>query len=424
MGKDLNGKKLGNGITQRKDGRYCMRQIYKGEKIERYNPSLKDLKKQVAEDKARIDANADREKNYTLEEWFNEWFDLYKVPAISENSVAPMKNKVKNTFLRLIGNDPLSDLRSKDVQQALKDLLEENKYAKGSISEALNRLKECLASAVNNKIIDINPAFDIVVPYAEERVADRRWLTLPEIPKFLEAAKGGWWYEMIYVMIYTGLRVGEVGGLKVSDIHWSKNGKRGYIEVNQSLTARYEKGVKTLKFGTLKTFNSHRRIPFLKDVEACLRVQIDKVNALKQSLGPRYRGTGEFADSVFVTNMGSPCTRYNAQRALNALVKTINIEESLQAAREGREPILMGHLYPHALRHTFASLCYKAQIDPKVTQSLMGHANYSTTIDIYTHFSETEMELDLTKFDQFDIMENTEVDTLQEDISTSINSVS
>ena len=52
----------------------------------------------------------------------------------------------------------------------------------------------------------------------------------------------------------------------------------------------------------------------------------------------------------------------------------------------------------HALRHTFCSRCFEKGITPKVVQQLMGHAHYSTTIDIYTHISEEMMGNELEKF--------------------------
>ena len=54
--------------------------------------------------------------------------------------------------------------------------------------------------------------------------------------------------------------------------------------------------------------------------------------------------------------------------------------------------------HPHALRHTFCSRCFEKGITPKVVQQLMGHAHYSTTIDIYTHISEEMMGNELEKF--------------------------
>ena len=60
--------------------------------------------------------------------------------------------------------------------------------------------------------------------------------------------------------------------------------------------------------------------------------------------------------------------------------------------------IQMPKVTPHALRHTFCSRCFEKGITPKVVQQLMGHAHYSTTIDIYTHISEEMMGNELEKF--------------------------
>lgn len=417
MGKDLNGKEIGKGLCQRKDGRYYARVTYYGSRIELYGTNYQELKRMISDAKQVIDAGVKRYKRYTVEEWFEEWFTLYKVPTIKPQSVLPMKRQVKNTFMVYIGKKKLNELRSIDIQKAVNALLEENRIAKSSIAEALNRLRDCFASAVNNQFMAVNPAFDISVPFSEQRIKNFRWLSVKEIPIFLNAAKDSWWYEMLYVMIYTGLRIGEVGGLRVSDIHWSKNGKQGYIEVKHSLVAQYDNGVKTLRLGKLKTANSDRKIPFMRDVESCLQKQCKKVEDLKKSLGDRYRATGEFQDCVFVSSMGSPCARYNAEHTINNLVKQINIAESFQAAQESREPILMERVFPHALRHTFASLCYKAKLDPKTTQSLMGHANYSTTIDIYTHFSQEDVEYDLEKFNQLDIPDNFSEQTAHDQVN-------
>ena len=411
MGKDLKGKELGKCIGQRKDGRYVYRQTYKGSHILLYGYNYQELKRQAADVRAEIDANEEIQFRYTVDEWFEAWFTTFKVPTIRQQSVAPMKRKVTSTYMPYIGKIKLLDLKSIDIQKATNALLEEGKYANGSIAEALNRLRECFASAVNNRYMSVNPAFELIVPMAEKDEKIARFLSAEEIPVVLDAARDSWWYELVYVMIFTGLRVGEIGGLKTSDIHWSQNGKNGYIEVNQSLRTDYENGVKTEKFGKLKTFNSHRRVPFLRDVETKLKNAIRKRDDLKKTLGDRYRGRGEFADLIFVTSMGSPCTRYVAEHTLKRLVTQMNDAEAKLAVRENREPHYTENIYPHALRHTFASLCYRARLDPKVTQSLLGHANYSTTIDIYTHLSNKDTELDLSKFNEMNLSDSTDENT-------------
>lgn len=395
MGKDLKGKDIGKGYSQRKDGYYIARIQSDGQVvISKMDTNLARLKKTVKEAMEEYESGAGR-SNMTVAEWFYEWFDTYKVPLIKQQSINPMKRKVSATFLPYIGEMRLRDVRSIDLQRALNDLLTDGRYARSSIAEALGRLRDCFASAVNNRMMATNPAFDLVVPFNEEHDTERRWLTMHEIEIFLNAAKGNWWEEMFYVAIYTGLRVGEIGGLRWEDIDW----KNKCIHVRQSLVSSYSNGVKTLKVSTLKTKNSYRKIPFMKDVEAMLRRQREKVEDAKRRIGTRWRNDESvYGDLVFVSSMGSPMMRYNAQRAINVVVQNINLEEAYQARDEHREPHVFAHVYPHALRHTFASLCYAAKMQPKTVQMLMGHANYSTTIDIYTHIGEDFKQEDIDKF--------------------------
>ena len=73
-------------------------------------------------------------------------------------------------------------------------------------------------------------------------------------------------------------------------------------------------------------------------------------------------------------------------------------QEAIEAVKENREPIEFKDLYPHAIRHTFCSRCFEKGMDAKVVQMLMGHQHYSTTIDIYTHVTETKFEEEIAKF--------------------------
>ncbi len=395
MGKDLKGKDIGRGYSQRKDGYYIARIQSNGQVVIcELDTNLTRLRKKVKEKMEKYEINSGK-SNMTVAEWFDEWFDTYKVPLVKPQSINPMKRKVRATFLPYIGELKLKEIRSIDLQRAINGLLDEDKYARSSIAEALGRLRDCFASAVNNRMMATNPAFDLIVPFNEEHDKERRWLTLHEIEIFLNAVKGDWWEEMLYVAIYTGLRVGELGGLHWEDIDW----RNKCIHVRQSLISSYSNGVKTLKISTLKTKNSYRKIPFMKDVETMLRRQKKKVEDSKKHMGIRWRNDESiYGDLVFVSSMGSPMMRYNAQKAINAVVHNINFEEAYKAKAEHREPQIFEHVYPHALRHTFASLCYAAGMQPKTVQTLMGHANYSTTIDIYTHIGEEFKKEEIDKF--------------------------
>jgi len=128
------------------------------------------------------------------------------------------------------------------------------------------------------------------------------------------------------------------------------------------------------------------------------RAQQKKVKDLKRTLGSRWRAEKGYEDLVFVTTMGSPVLRYHAEKEIKKLVKEINMQEAFEAVKEQREPVVFKNMYPHAIRHTFCSRCFEADMQPKVVQNIMGHQHYSTTIDIYTHISEAKYEEEIDKF--------------------------
>lgn len=400
MGKDLKGKELGKGIAQRKDGLYyARRKCADGTKICIYGKNYQKLKKELEEAAEKHNQKTAIVCNYTVAEWFREWFKVYKAPTVKPSSVNPMLRNVENTFLKKIGFIKLDCLRSIDVQSALNELMEEGKYARKSIAEALSRLEDCFDSAVNNRLIPTNPGHGLKLPYDSDReqYSERRFLAPDEIETFLTVTKDNWFYELYYIMIFMGLRIGEVGGLKWSDVDFKKNS----ITLNLAMHCEYDNGVKKMYLGTLKSSKAYRTIPMSNGVREALLNQQKKTLELKKRLGNRFKCIGEFDNLVFMTSLGSPVVRYSVENALNRVTNEINIQESFHAAREGREPVVFEKLYPHALRHTYASLCYQAGVDVKTLQNLMGHSHLSTTMDIYTHLSEEYVKQDISKLNDF-----------------------
>ena len=108
--------------------------------------------------------------------------------------------------------------------------------------------------------------------------------------------------------------------------------------------------------------------------------QKEQVDLLKRELKDRYLGKREFEDLVLVNTIRTPLIRQKAEKTNNKVVDSINTKEAYEAKREQREPVLFERVYLHALRHTFASICYAAKMDVKTTQKLMGHAKISTTM--------------------------------------------
>ena len=120
MSTDLRGKQLPSGIYQRKDGRYEARAVVHGIKIQLYSFNLKELKAEFKKQKELAEQGIDdKMANITLDEWFEEWFEKYKIPFIKETSVSPMRAKYRSSFGRLIGHMKVSDIRNIDIQNVI-----------------------------------------------------------------------------------------------------------------------------------------------------------------------------------------------------------------------------------------------------------------------------------------------------------------
>ncbi len=394
MPKDLKGKELPKGIYQRKDGRYEARALINGIKIQLYNFNLRELKVEFEKRKEEAKQGVNKKlSNITLDEWFEEWFTRYKVPKIKETSIIPMKTKYRANFGRLIGSMKVAEIRNMDIQDVINTMQREGR-ATSSMRDALGRVRECLESAKNNRIISENPCFDITVPW-ENVTKERRFLSQEEQNRFLQQVENNWYKEMFYIMFLTGMRIGEVGGLKWEDVDF----KNKCININRSLSCQYESGVKTVRLTAPKTHNSYRKIPFMGEAEEMFLSQKKKQDKIKKELGKRYRSDGEFSDLVFVTSMGSPVFRHHAEKEVKKVVKAINEQEAFDSVREQREPHYFEDLYPHAIRHTFCSRCFQLNMNPKVVQKLMGHQHYSTTIDIYTHVMQDDIDSEVCKLE-------------------------
>lgn len=230
-------RRLPSNIRMKANGVYEARKSYRGQTICISNTDLEKLLEEFEQAKSAIENNFFVSRSLTLDEWFEEWFQIYKIPAIKESSIYPMKMKYTKTFGKKIGMMKLTEIKNIHIQRALKELKEEGK-AVSSLKEAVGRLKECLESATNNQLIRLNPCFDIVLPWKNKEV-HRRFLSVEEQNRFLETAKSDfpWYYPLFMVMFQTGLRIGEVGGLKWDDINWEQK----TIFVKRAMMCQYEK---------------------------------------------------------------------------------------------------------------------------------------------------------------------------------------
>lgn len=383
MGKDLKGRELGKGLSQRPDGRYMGRAQVEGHSITLYDWKIKELKKKLAiaiDDMKRSNLMPGMDgKSITLSEWFEEWYANYKAPILKDGGSASYKRKFLNYYGVRIGSKALADIRQIHVQTAIADMLEAGRSTK-SVREATGILQNCVEAAIANGLMTLNPVVGTIVPKCEK--VERRVLSVEEQDIFLSylARVNSWYEEMYKFMLLTGLRVGEIGGLQWEDIDFANK----FIFVKRTLSYQYENGIKTMKLTSPKTENSVRKVPFFGETRVILEKQMEKIRRKRAEMGARWRQPEELGNLIFLTSMGSPIGRYSVESDMRNVTNQINDMFRTEALYTGGMPKQFEKIHPHALRHTFATRCFEKGMTPRTVQEIMGHANYNTTVS-YTH---------------------------------------
>ncbi len=158
MGKNLKGKELGPGLSQRKDGRYSARFVTScGKRIEKYFPMYQDARKWLAE--ARLqDQQGDVgcvSLGMTVDAWFEYWIVNIKEKTVRPNTVRNYRERYKQNIKRLIGKTLINDVKPMHCQMVLNRMTDD--YAGSTIRQTLLTLYNMFQSAFENGIISSNP---------------------------------------------------------------------------------------------------------------------------------------------------------------------------------------------------------------------------------------------------------------------------
>ena len=377
-----------------KNGSYEARARINGQDITLHSTDLNCLIRDFEAEKKRVKDLSGHE--YTLDEWFAIWFDKIKRPKLKLSSVPVTSRKYPKTFGFYLGDKKLKDVTVFDIQSVINEIHDSGEYSDRYLKECLSLLRECMDFAAADKKISVNPCIAVEVPWKIKKSEETLPYTQEEENEFLNFCEneGNWYTELFYVLFCEGLRIGEAGALTWDDIDLTKN----TLTVNKSLCSQYDNGMKILRVDKPKTINSYRTIPLLGEARKCLLSQKKKVDALKETLGDRWRADPSLGDLVFVTTMGSPTTRYIVEREINKVTDRINADRHFKNEKEGLSLPDFPHGHPHKFRHTFATRCFENGIDPKVVQKLCGHANISVTLNIYTHVMDLKQMEETVKF--------------------------
>ena len=182
------------------------------------------------------------------------------------------------------------------------------------------------------------------------------------------------YYDGIYILFHTGLRVSEFCGLTISDIDFKNKRIRVDHQLQRTRTMEY------IIEGT-KTRNGQRFVPMSNEVMSCFRRII--ANRKKPLREPMIDGYSGF---LFLDKNEMPMVALHWEHHFKHILNKYNSIYKVQLPK----------ITPHVCRHTFCSNMAKSGMNPKTLQYIMGHADISITLDTYAHvkFEDAKVEFD------------------------------
>lgn len=396
MGKDLKGKELGVGITQRVDGRY-MGRYTDSNGIRRclYNEKLSVLKKQL--EKARYENNQDVYSKISLNVWFDEYLKLYKVSKVKETTVYRIKQTYSVVRKSDLGSMQLSKIKGLHIQRLVNEL-DIKGYSRGTLELLKSLLNEMFRRAIGNGMILMNPCDSVVLPVKQQ--IEARYLTEEEQRLFLESAKGYAHEDVFLTNLTTGLRIGELLALKWTDIDFDKN----TIQIKRTLHYGKldENDVCHFFFTTPKTESSSRCIPLLPETKRVLmgvrNKQIQNQVLYKKAWS---KVEFEFRGLVFTTQKGIPLRYGDVNRSIKKIISKSNMLEKELAKLEGRDPVVIKPFSPHCFRHTFITRARQKGLAYDTLRLYVGHTNKEMT----QHYDHNEEQMDIEALNNISFLE-------------------
>ena len=354
-----------------------------------YSKTLEDLRDKETE----LQRNkVDKLESYVMAKAdINYVFDRY-IATKTELRSTTMTNYVY-TYDRYVrkgfGRKRISDVRYSDVLTFYNALMEKG-LSVSTVESVHSVLHPTFQLAVRDHILRSNPSDEVISEIKKKlkgRPEPRHALTIEQQRAFLDyldKPEYVRWRPLFTVMFGTGCRIGEIIGLRWVDVDF----KNTTISINHNVTyyPRSNKGYKCeFEVSLPKTEAGIRTIPMLDKVEEALREE------KKNQKDHGYHSTvelGGMSGFVFCNRFGNIHNPASINREIKRIVDDYNAQEEVKAKREHREPLLVPRFSCHITRHSFCTRLCENETNVKVIQSVMGHKDIQTTLDIYAEVSE------------------------------------
>ena len=377
--KDSKGRRLATGESQDKDGRYRYKyndsfgkrkSVYSWRLTEsdpypkgkRKDISLREKEKEV--EKALRNAVATSGGNMTVLELVQKYISQKR--GVKHNTQANYNFVINVIKKEDFGAKRIDTIKLSDAKTWLIKLQDDGR-GYSSIHSIRGVVRPAFQMAVDDDLIRKNPfEFQLATVVVNDSVT-REAITRKQQREFLRFIKADKhfckYYDGIYILFHTGLRVSEFVGLTINDIEFDKERIKVDHQLQRTRNMKYE-------ILTPKTEKGERYVPMQKDVADCFRRIIQ--NRKHPKIEPMIDGYSGF---LFLDKNDVPMVALHWEKYFQHIREKYNSIYKVQ----------MPCITPHVCRHTFCSNMAKSGMNPKTLQYIMGHSDIGVTLNTYTH---------------------------------------
>lgn len=356
----------------RSDGLYEKKITIRGRQYHVYGRSVSELLDNEALKREEILNGYRVREDPTMSEYYERWIES-RHGIVSEATIRGNNTIFKGMSDMIIPgiNIAFKNMKIKEVTvddlRYIQRTLSETHMTRG-VNDAMALLKQILKEATNERILDYNPSL-LIKPLkrteTQAKDTNHRALTIEEQQAFFGAkeTQSSFYYNILRLAIYTGMRIGEITALKNSDIY----GDAIHVErtITRTETHAYVIG------DSAKTPAGRRTIPMNDNIRQVIKDQRE-LNRILDGNVINIDGTDDSDDisSLLFRSVNRLILRENqVNREIKRLCEITGIE----------------HFTAHALRDTFATRAIESGTDPKTLQEILGHSDIAVTMNLYAH---------------------------------------
>jgi integrase len=276
--------------------------------------------------------------------------------------------------------------------------MEEHNLSYATIEHLQRELHPVFEMALRDCVIRTNPTHNVLGQLKKQTGATRgvrNALTPEQQRAFLDFMDGhpvyDHWKPIYTFMIGTGVRVGELSGLTWKDIDFDN----GFITIDHAVVyfaGKMNKTDKRIYISKPKTDAGIRKIPMVNKV----REALEEVRKYQFENGIFCQSEIDgYTDFVFLNRFGKVLLQQDLDRSLSRIIDAYNDDAIHKAALKHKEALILPHVTCHSLRHTFCARFCENETNLKVIQSVMGHVDIETTMNIYAEVSDAKKKQSL-----------------------------